>query len=220
MGHSGGTFLGVYVIDKAPEIYEAYIGIAQMSDQLQSEKLAYDYMLNKYREMNNQKMIQQFESYNFNDNQNIPEEYLKIRDNAMHELGIGTMRNMRNIVTDLFLPSLLFSEYSITEKYHLWAGKSKSGISQNWTAMSRTNLIETKNNFKVPIYFFHGLYDYTCSYELAKKYFDKINAPIKGFCTFDQSAHSPLFEEPEKMNKILINDVKNLRADLADKKQN
>jgi pimeloyl-ACP methyl ester carboxylesterase len=220
MGHSGGTFLGVYVIDKAPEIYEAYIGIAQMSDQLQSEKLAYDYMLNKYREMNNQKMIQQFESYNFNDNQNIPEEYLKIRDNAMHELGIGTMRNMRNIVTDLFLPSLLFSEYSITEKYHLWAGKSKSGISQNWTAMSRTNLIETKNNFKVPIYFFHGLYDHTCSYELAKKYFDKINAPIKGFYTFDQSAHSPLFEEPEKMNKILINDVKNLRADLADKKQN
>jgi hypothetical protein len=52
---------------------------------------------------------------------------------------------------------------------------------------------------------------------LVKKYFDKINAPIKGFYTFDQSAHSPLFEEPEKMNIILINDVKNLRADLADK---
>lgn len=217
MGHSGGTFLGVYVIDNAPELYQAYIGIAQMSDQLLSEKLAYDYMLNKYREMNNQKMIQQFEGYNFNDKRNIPEEYLMIRDNAMHELGIGTMRIMRNVVTDLFLPSLFFSEYSITEKYHLWAGKSKSGISQNWTTMSQTNLIETNNNFKVPIYFFHGLYDYTCSYELAKKYFDKIKAPIKGFYTFDQSAHSPLFEEPEKMNRILNNDVKNLRTDLADR---
>lgn len=32
MGHSGGSFLGVYVIDKAPELYEAYIGMAQMSD--------------------------------------------------------------------------------------------------------------------------------------------------------------------------------------------
>jgi pimeloyl-ACP methyl ester carboxylesterase len=82
--------------------------------------------------------------------------------------------------------------------------------------MTRTNLIETKNIFKIPVYFFHGIYDYTCSYELAKKYFDRINAPIKGFYTFDQSAHSPLFEEQEKMNRILINDVKNLRVDLAD----
>ena len=45
MAHSGGTFLGVNVIDKAPELYEAYIGIAQMSDQFLSEKIAYEYML-------------------------------------------------------------------------------------------------------------------------------------------------------------------------------
>lgn len=217
MGHSGGTFLGVQVIDKAPELFEAYIGIAQMSDQMLSERLAYDYILNKYREMNNQKMVKQLESFSFNDQKNIPEEYLKIRDKAMHELGIGTMRNMRNVITDLFLPSLCFSEYTLTEKYQLWAGKSKSGISQNWTAMSGTNLIESKYSFKIPVYFFHGVYDYTCSYELSRKYFNKISAPIKGFYTFDLSAHSPLFEEPEKMNSILINDVKNLRTELADK---
>lgn len=216
MGHSGGSFLGVYVVDKASELYEAYIGIAQMSDQFLSEKLAYDYILNKYREMNNKKMVAHFEKFSINDQNKIPIEYLKMRDDAMHELGIGTMRNMRNIVTELFLPSLYFSEYTISDKYHLWAGKSKYGISQNWERMIRTNLIETKNDFKIPVYFFHGLYDYTCSYELAKKYFDKIQAPIKGFYTFEQSAHTPLFEEPEKMNRILVNDVKNLRTDLSD----
>ena len=63
MGHSGGTFLGVYVIDKMPELYEAYIGMAQMSDQFLSEKLAYDYILNKYREMNSKKMVEHFEKY-------------------------------------------------------------------------------------------------------------------------------------------------------------
>lgn len=217
MGHSGGTFLGVHVIDKAPELYEAYIGIAQMSDQMLSEKLAYDYILNKYREKNNKKMIEYFEKFSFHDQSKIPMEYLKIRDEAMHELGIGTMRNMRNVITDLFLPSLCFTEYSLTDKFHLWAGKSKFGVSQNWERIINTNLMENKIDFKVPIYFFHGIYDYTCSYELAKKYFDKINAPIKGFYTFEQSAHTPLFEEPEKVNRILINDVKNLRTDLADK---
>lgn len=217
MGHSGGSFLGVYVIDKMPELYEAYIGMAQISNQFQSEKLAYDYILNKYREINNQNKVQQFESFGFNEQNKIPTEYLKLRDEAMHKLGVGTMRNMRNIVTDLFLPSLYFGEYTLSDKYHLWAGKSKFGISQNWEKMINANLIETKNDFKIPIYFFHGLYDYTCSYELAKKYFDKIKAPIKGFYTFEQSAHSPLFEETEKMNRILNNDVKNLRIEMSDK---
>ncbi len=217
MGHSGGSFLGVYVVDKAPELFEAYIGIAQMSDQLLSEKLAYDYILNKYREMNNKNKVAHFEKFSFDDQNKIPIEYLKVRDDAMHELGIGTMRNMRNVATDLFLPSLCFSEYTLTDKYHLWAGKSKFGISQNWERMIYTNLIQTRNDFKIPIYFFHGLYDYTCSYELAKKYFDKIQAPIKGFYTFEQSAHTLLFEEPEKVNRILVNDVKNLKKESADK---
>jgi pimeloyl-ACP methyl ester carboxylesterase len=109
MGHSGGTFLGINVIDKAPELYEAYIGIAQMSDQFLSEKLAYDYILSKYREMNNKKMVEYFKKFSFDDQNKIPVEYLKMRDDAMHELGIGTMRNMRNIAADLFLPSLYFS---------------------------------------------------------------------------------------------------------------
>lgn len=216
MGHSGGTFLGVYVIDKMPELYEAYIGMAQMSDQLQSEKIACEYILNHYKKVKNQKMVDYFMSINLNEQSQLPEEYLKIRDAAMHELGIGTMRNMRNIVTDLFLQSLYFSEYTLSDKYNLWAGKSKFGISQNWDKIINTNLIETKNDFKIPVYFLQGLYDYTCSYALAKKYFNKINAPTKGFYTFEQSAHTPLFEEPEKMNRILINDVKNLRTDLAD----
>lgn len=45
MGHSGGTFIGIQAAARAPELYHAYIGIAQMSNQLESERLAYDYML-------------------------------------------------------------------------------------------------------------------------------------------------------------------------------
>ena len=76
MGHSGGTFPGVYVIDRAPELFEAYIGIAQMSDQLRSEKIAYEYILNHYYKTKNQKMLNYFQNISFNDQRKIPEEYL------------------------------------------------------------------------------------------------------------------------------------------------
>jgi len=51
---------------------------------------------------------------------------------------------------------------------------------------------------RIPVYFFHGRHDYTCSYDLAKEYFRKLKAPMKGFYTFENSAHSPVLEEPKK----------------------
>lgn len=40
-----------------------------------------------------------------------------------------------------------------------------------------------------------------------KEYFNKLQAPMKGFYTFNESAHSPMFEELEKFSTILENDV-------------
>ena len=42
---------------------------------------------------------------------------------------------------------------------------------------------------------------YTVSYALAKDDLGSIEAPVKGFYTFESSAHSPLLEEPAAMNK-------------------
>jgi pimeloyl-ACP methyl ester carboxylesterase len=73
--------------------------------------------------------------------------------------------------------------------------------------MLTTDLSKQVPELKLPVYFFEGLYDYTCSYTEAKTYFEKLKAPIKGFYTFEKSAHSPLFEEPEKMQQILREDI-------------
>jgi hypothetical protein len=45
------------------------------------------------------------------------------------------------------------------------------------------------------------------TYNETKAYFEKLRAPLKGFYTFAQSAHSPAFEEPKKMLQILREDV-------------
>jgi pimeloyl-ACP methyl ester carboxylesterase len=73
--------------------------------------------------------------------------------------------------------------------------------------MIATDLTAKVPKLNIPVYFFHGIHDYTCSYALAKDYFEELQAPLKGFYTFERSAHSPLFEEPEKMQNILKKDV-------------
>jgi len=73
--------------------------------------------------------------------------------------------------------------------------------------MLTTDMAQQVPEMAIPVYFFEGIYDYTCSYTEAKSYFENLKAPIKGFYTFEQSAHSPIFEEPEKVQKIIKEDV-------------
>ena len=207
MGHSGGTFLGIQVAARAPELYYAYIGVAQMSNQLKSERLAYEYMVQQFQENGNEKMARKLEAAPVTMAGGIPDAYLAVRDEAMHRLGIGTTHDMHSVLSGIFLPSLTFRGYTLLEKINLWRGKSQFGVSPLWDEIIATDLANTVPELDLPVYFFEGIYDYTCSYTEAKSYFVNLKAPLKGFYTFEQSAHSPLFEEPEKMGKILQENV-------------
>lgn len=203
MGHSGGSFIGIQVAARAPELYFAYIGVAQMSYQLQSEKLAYEYMLKKFVEKGDRKMVRKLEAAPVTLADGTPDAYLALRDKGMHSLGIGTTHDMNSVITGVFFPSLINRDYTLVEKFNMWKGKSRSGVSCLWKDILDTDLTKQVTKLDIPVYFFHGVYDYTVSYPLAKEYFNTLQAPIKGFYTFEKSAHSPIFEEPEKVKQIL-----------------
>jgi pimeloyl-ACP methyl ester carboxylesterase len=215
MAHSGGTFIGLQVVARAPERYHAYIGVAQMVDQLESERLAYQFMLERFRVLGDRAMVRRLEAAPVTSS-GTPPGYLALRDVAMHRLGIGTTHDMRSIVTGLLLPSLTYSEYTLREKIDLWRAKRRAGVSPLWGEMLATDLATVVPSLPVPAYFFHGRHDYTCSYELAARYVSALEASLKGFYTFEQSAHSPVFEEPARSRDILRQDVLRARADLGD----
>ncbi|PKL25804.1 MAG: alpha/beta hydrolase [Spirochaetae bacterium HGW-Spirochaetae-3] len=208
MGHSGGSYLGIKVIERYPEAYSAYIGVSQISNQKLSEKRAYDFIVARYEDdPRRQKVYAELTERPFELSGPIPPAYNRYRDMAMHELGVGTTRDMRNVMTGIFLPSLLFTEYTFAEKIRLWRGKANSGISTVWTEIVEHDLSRESLSFKVPVYLLHGVHDMTCSYELAKDYFDRIEAPDKGFHSFSGSAHSPIFEEPDACLRIIESEI-------------
>ena len=62
MGHSGGSFIGIQVAARAPQLYRAYVGMAQMCDQLRSEKMAYEYMLRQFETRGNARMVRKLKA--------------------------------------------------------------------------------------------------------------------------------------------------------------
>ncbi len=218
MGHSGGTFIGIQAAARAPTLYYAYLGVAQMTHQLESERLAYEFMLQQFKEDGNATMVRRLEAAPVGHNVPLSGAYLKVRDVAMHQLGVGTAHAMKSIVTGLLLASLLNREYTLVEKIALWRGKIFSG-DHLWNTQLSTDLTTKVTRLEIPIYFFHGVYDYTVSYPLAKSYLQRLVAPVKGFYTFNHSAHSPLFEEAKRMREIVRTDVLMGSTSLADAEQ-
>ncbi len=207
MGHSWGSFIGIQAAAKAPDRFHAYIGVGQLTNQLTSEQLAYAYMLDEYRARGNAAMVRKLEAARFEATIPLPPSYMAVRDAAMHRLGVGTTRDMRSVISGMFVPTWLNGEYTLREKLNIWRGKWSVCSSQLWNEVLRTDITAVVPRLEIPVYFLHGKFDYTTSYALMKPYFEKLQAPLKAFYTFEDSAHSPVFEDPERTRMILKTDV-------------
>ncbi len=216
MGHSWGSFIAIQAAAKSPELYRAYIGMGQMTNQTESEKLAHEYLLKYYADVNDKGMVEKLK--------NSPvgtKGYSSLRNDVrydvLHRTGIGTTRDMKSVFTGVFIPSLMNQEYTFTEKINLWRGKIFSKKDTNLDKEKDETDISTKiPKLDIPTYFFSGAYDYTVNYSMSEAYLKELDAPLKGFYLFKNSAHSPAFEEPEKSLCILREDVLAGKNSLAD----
>jgi pimeloyl-ACP methyl ester carboxylesterase len=180
LGHSWGSFVAIQAAAQSPLRYRAYLGTGQMVFQLESEKLAYDFMLAAYRERGDSAMVRDLEAAPVSMTSGTPRAYVKLRDKAMHQLGIGTTHDMKSVITGIFVPSLTFSGYTVREKVGLWRGRSFSQSFDLWDQFIRVDLRTAVPRLQIPVYFLEGRYDYTCSTDLAREYFRALDAPLKG----------------------------------------
>lgn len=207
LGHSNGSFLAIQVAARTPQFFHAYVGVAQVSHQLRSEHESFAFMLEQFRSSGDNDMVRRLEAAPVGTSAPLPEHYLQLRDEAMHKLGVGTTRDMRSVVTGVFLATWTHPSYTFGEKIDLWRGRWSADSDRLWNEMLTTDLTTIISELNIPVYYFHGIHDRTVSYHLARDYFDRLRAPVKRFYTFHQSAHSPIFEEAERSLDILISDV-------------
>lgn len=215
MGHSWGTLLGVLSVKNAPELFHAYIGMGQVVRQAESERLAYRYMLEQFRKAGNMRMVRKLEKHPIDAGADISIEYLTVRSQGMMKQGIGIMREWRSMA-EAVKALLHYKGYTWREKFNFVRGSAFS-LRCLWGIVLLSDFPEQAPCLEIPVYVLHGLYDYQVSYALAKEYLRTLTAPVKGFYTFENSAHSPCFEEPQKMCRILQEDVLHNTTKLADK---
>jgi len=182
VGHSWGTYLGMLVIARHPELYQAYVGIGQLALSSPIAGIQDEYIRQTAGRMGDQDAIKELEG-----------KGASVRETLLFRFG-GELHRAKSY-TPLLMTGLAAPEYSLRDARNIPKGVSL--YSRNFVYNSISGeLMDVVRQVEIPVYFFTGRYDYTDPFTLTEQYFSAIDAPEKHIVWFEESAHFPFYEEP------------------------
>jgi len=204
IGHSWGSFLGMFAIDKYPQIYHAYIGIGQVTNQYSAEELSLNWIREEAFHRTDKRAITKLSNLTVPKKDASVKEwsrYLNIHRGYLFKYG-GTVLDNKGVMFSWMKKFLKMREYSLLDKLYFIPSAFYS-LKQLWHDVVGINLFLEIKKVEVPVYIFQGKNDYQVSYVLAKAFLDQLDAPKKELVTFENSAHSPHIEESEMFNNYI-----------------
>lgn len=216
IGHSWGSILGATLAQKRPDWFHAYIGMGQVVNMMENEKIGYERSLKLAQENNNQEAIKELELIAPYPNPENPTESLKLYSGVTRKwlqyYGKGTFHQMSgdaNFFKVLISWMLLSRDFSYSEMYNLLTLSAEDNPSTNLlNELMAVNLPKDIGyKFEVPVFMFIGAHDWITIESLADAYFEKIEAPYKEKIIFENSGHMYSMEEPGKFFNTLVNHV-------------
>lgn len=197
VGHSSGTYIGIQAAQQAPDKYEAYIGIGQVSNIVDSEWDSLNYVIDQAKQRGNTTDVQYLQGLTEqvrNGTAMVPRQYVQ---------KYGGASRLIDAEADMQQGLWFGPEYNLLDRI-----RYKRGVAYSQGILIQQALAEPLptivKKLEVPVYFVMGQYDYMTSAKSAKAYFDQIEASSKEFITYEQSAHYPHFEEKETFSKWMV----------------
>jgi pimeloyl-ACP methyl ester carboxylesterase len=181
VGHSWGTALGFHMVKVHPQKLAAFIGIGCMVNQLESERIALQAMIERASKTNDTVARDEFAK--------IAIPFESGEQLFYHRQGLFTLTGSKTSLSKDFVIN--------------WSRK--------WLAVfneaSGENLFENLPAVKCPIFFLAGRNDMQTNSQLVMKYFDFVKADTKKFYWFENAGHNIPSAQGAKLQAIIINEV-------------
>jgi pimeloyl-ACP methyl ester carboxylesterase len=192
IGHSFGSVLGIHLIDRYPDRYYAYVGIGQVINDRKSREITTKWFMKKLLEDNDTIGMAQIQG------QQISNELINKYK--------GNFYNGKTLF-DVIKGSPYYYE-GYLDHYSRSMRFVREAVSMNPSTYEK-DISKDILNLHIPVYFFEGRHDRipACAPELVVGYIKEVNAPSKEIIWFEESAHHPNIDEPDKFQKMLIDKV-------------
>lgn len=200
-GHSWGSFIGLKTVAAYPEHFYAYIGISQIVNPTEGELISYNYALERAKDEGNEEAIKALTELGPPvDGEYTKENGIYIQRNWLYKM--GGIEHSPYVATNWeeFIKNTTY--YTEEEKANYLPAIYRS-MELLWDATAGLSFAEQVKEVEVPIFFIAGRYDYLTPGILPEEYCKELKAPHAETIWFEESGHSPHYEEPEQFLKVL-----------------
>ena len=204
MGHSWGSVLGLMAVDQTPEDFHAYVGIGQVVDLEMNLRCSYDEISRMAKEREDPDAISMLARLDLSIQgirKNQVDDLMKMRHWLARN---GRLFYGKNGYYQLGLITLLSRAYSLTDLVRVATGLNRSKRLLWNQGLFDIRFPEKVREVEVPVFFASGAYDLLTCTSVTESYFNMLQAPRKEMMVFESSAHCPIFEEPERFNRWVI----------------
>ena len=200
VGHSYGSFLGVLLCQRHPERIAGYVGIGQLANGPENERISYAFVLDEAKKRGDRKALADLERIGApKDGLYASLDELMVQRDYMSKYGGETHGKPEPLIRSVVLPILRSPEYTLLDLIR-YAKGAFYNLRELWQEIISCDFITTVPSLAVPVYITQGRYDINTPSELARAWFDALEAPKKEWITFEESAHCPIREEAAHWN--------------------
>lgn len=209
LGHSWGSVLGSTFIKQYPEEVAYYIGVGQVVNMLENERVGYEKVKELIIQANDKKSLKKLEAIGDYPGDKFDRNCLK---KCMQVRKLQGKYNLA-VKVDLSICKTAFKSpiFKLSDISAMIKGVKANEEIQDY--LGAFGLNSECAEYKVPIYYILGGNDWQTPYVIAKEYFNKINAPRKEFYLIPNAGHMTMLDQPQLFFDTLleINNKEKLR---------
>jgi pimeloyl-ACP methyl ester carboxylesterase len=201
--HSFGTVLGIQMVKRRPDLFAAYVGTGQVVAKAEKERILYARLMKKLEAAHDAAGIARLKTVT------APyrtEAELQVERAVTGRFDPPSERDLRRTLTPVVLYAPNYSLRDIYDFTHAAAYVGEAIYPQQLPYDARKLGLK----FDLPFFIFEGEADSITPPDLAKAYFDSVQAPVKGWATFKGVGHSAVLLKPDEFLGELLRRVRPL----------
>jgi len=208
LGYSWGTALGVALVQSYPQYFSAYIGLGQVVNLRENERIGFEALLESARSNEDSEVLKEIEALApypptgaFNESFIV--QLSEVRKRQI-EYGIAT----GNEILDIALASPYYTQ---EEKGYLTANILMYQLPLIRFLYDEYDIHKFfGTSFEIPVFIIMGDRDFQTPHTLARSLFEEISAPQKAFFLIPDAGHGAMLDNKAEFDRVLLEEIKPL----------